>query len=88
VTSGLGHDGGLDSLRRKWDPELQRTPPRRRRVAEQDGVDLRGRYFLTATIDQFLDPTGKPEVTVTIENPQVARSKPSVGKGRFVRFGL
>jgi len=24
-------------------------------VAEQDGVDLRGRYFLTATIDQFLD---------------------------------
>src|SRR5437899_6668029 len=81
---GSGHDGGFDLLAVDAIRDSKGRRLRDGGVAEQDGVDLCGRYFLTTTIDQFLDPTGEPQVSVAIKNSQVTRSKPSVGKGRFV----
>src|SRR5262245_38022110 len=39
-------------------------------------------------IDQFLNSTGQREISFAIEDAQVARSKPSVGKRLLVRFGI
>src|SRR5437899_4621428 len=56
---GSEHDGGLDLLAVDAIRDSKGRRLRDGGVAEQDSVDLRGRYFLTTTIDQFLDPTGK-----------------------------
>ncbi len=85
---GPRHNGGLDLLT----VDGIRNPKGRRKpdggVAEQDGVDLRGRDLLTAAIDQFLDATGHREITVAIENPQVARAKPSADECLLVGLGV
>jgi hypothetical protein len=56
---GLRHNGRVDLL--AVDAIRNRKGRRQSHggVADQDSIDRRGRYLLTATIDQFLDSTGR-----------------------------